>query len=164
VSQRRDEILRANEEFAEAFAWGTLQAPPAKRVSVVTCMDARIDPLRLLGLQAGEAHIVRNAGGLVTDDALRSLVISHWELGTQEAFVIGHTACGMTGFTNETLKRKLASYGVEAGSFDFLPFGDLEESIRAGVRRIEESPLLPEPYRAHGFVYDVATGRLREVT
>jgi carbonic anhydrase len=163
VSQRRDELLRANEEFARAFGWGTLQAPPAKRFSVVTCMDARIDPLRLLGLDAGDAHVIRNAGGLVTDDALRSLVISHWELGTQEAFVIGHTACGMVSFTNETLRRKLASFGVDASELDFLPFRDLDERIRESVRRIQESPLLPEPYAAYGFVYDVATGRLRDV-
>jgi carbonic anhydrase len=164
VSERRDEIVRANEEFARSFGWGTLQAPPAKRVAVVTCMDARIDPLRALGFETGEAHIIRNAGGIVTDDALRSLVISHWELGTQEAFVIGHTACGMTTFTNDHLRRKLAGHGVDAGEMDFQPFADLDESVRAGVRRIEESPLLPSPYRAHGFVYDVATGRLREVT
>jgi carbonic anhydrase len=164
VSQRRDELLRANEEFARAFGWGTLQAPPAKRFSVVTCMDARIDPLRVLGLDAGDAHVIRNAGGLVTDDALRSLVISHWELGTQEAFVIGHTACGMASFTNETLRRKLASFGVDASELDFLAFRDLDESIRESVRRIQESPLLPAPYAAYGFVYDVATGRLRDVT
>jgi carbonic anhydrase len=164
VSLRRDEVLRANDEFARTFGWGTLRAPPSKRISVVTCMDARIDPLRALGLEPGEAHVVRNAGGLATDDALRSLAISHWELGTQEAFVIGHTGCGMVSFTNETLRRKLASFGVDASEVDFLAFRDLDESIRESVRRIEESPLLPEPYAAHGFVYDVATGRLREVT
>lgn len=159
----RDEILHANSDFARTFAWGHLGAPPSRRLSVVTCMDARIDPLRVLGLQPGEAHVIRNAGGLVTDDVLRSLVISHWELGTQEAFVIGHTDCGMASFTNDTLRRKLGAFGIDASSLDFLPFDDLAESVREGLRRIDESPLLPEPYRAHGFVYDVVVGRLRQV-
>ena len=161
----RDEILRANEEFAREFDRGNLRAPPARRLAVVTCMDARIAPASLLGLAPGDAHVIRNAGGLVTDDALRSLVISHWELGTQEAVVIGHTGCGMTSFTDETLRRKLVSFGVDeiATSIEFLAFRDLEESIRASVQRINESPLLPEPYAAYGFVYDVADGRLHEV-
>jgi carbonic anhydrase len=159
----RDEILQANAEFARGFEWGHLRAPPSRRLSVVTCMDARIDPLRLLGLQPGEAHVIRNAGGLVTDDALRSLVVSHWELGTQEAFVIGHTDCGLTAFTNETLRRKLAAFGLDAGALDFLPFDDVDASIREGLGRIAESPLLPPPYAARGFVYDVAHGDLREV-
>ena len=159
----RDDILRANAEFARTFEWGGLGAPPSRRLSVVTCMDARLDPLRLLGLRPGEAHIIRNAGGLVTDDALRSLAISHWELGTEEAFVIGHTKCGMASFTNETLGRKLHAFGIDAGSLDFLPFRDVEESVRASLRRIAESPLLRESYAAHGFVYDVESGTLREV-
>jgi carbonic anhydrase len=158
----RDEILQANSDFADAFAWGHLRGPPSRRLSVVTCMDARIDPLRLLGLQPGDAHVIRNAGGLVTDDALRSLVISHWELGTQEALVIAHTDCGMTRFTNDTLGRKLAAFGIDA-TLDFLPFRDVDESIRDSLRRITESPLLPETYNVRGFVYDVASGRLREV-
>ena len=161
----RDEILRANEEFAREFDRGHLRPPPTRRFAVVTCMDARLDPASLLGIAPGDAHVIRNAGGLVTDDALRSLVISHWELGTQEAAVIGHTGCGMTNFTNDTLRRKLVSLGVDegAGSIDFLPFSDLEEAIRSSVRRISESPFLPDPYVAYGFVYDVADGRLREV-
>jgi carbonic anhydrase len=161
----RDEILRANEEFAREFDRGNLRAPPARRFAVVTCMDARIDPASLLGIAPGDAHVIRNAGGLVTDDALRSLVISHWELGTQEAVVIGHTGCGMTLFTDDTLRRKLVSLGVDASAseIDFLAFRDLEESIRASVQRVMESPLLPEPYVAYGFVYDVASGHLHEV-
>jgi carbonic anhydrase len=162
----RDEILRANEEFAREFGGGHLRPSPARRFAVVTCMDARIDPANLLGIAPGDAHVIRNAGGLVTDDALRSLVISHWELGTQEAVVIGHTGCGMTSFTDETLRRKLVSLGVDASAseIDFLAFRDLEESIRASVRRVLESPLLPDPYTAYGFVYDVADGCLREVS
>ena len=159
----RDEILRANEEFAREFDRGHLRPPPTRRFAVVTCMDARLDPAGLLGLEPGDAHVIRNAGGLVTDDALRSLVISHWELGTQEAVVIGHTGCGMVNFTDDTLRRKLVSSGVDASSIDFLAFRDLEESVRTGVRRIAETPLLPNPYTAYGFVYDVASGSLREV-
>jgi carbonic anhydrase len=112
----------------------------------------------------GEAHVIRNAGGLVTDDALRSLVISHWLLGTREAFVIAHTDCGMLTFTNEELRSKLSEEGdVEAGEIDFLPFSDLVQSVVASVKRVRESPLLAESFGAAGFVYDVRTGRLREV-
>lgn len=160
----RDEIQAANERYAASFAKGSLPAPPARRFAVVTCMDARLDPARFLGLEEGDAHVIRNAGGLVTDDALRSLVISHWLLGTQEALVIAHTGCGMLTFTNEQLRRKLADEaGADASGVDFLPFLDLEESVRASVRRIRESPLLPASFAAAGFVYDVHTGRLREV-
>jgi carbonic anhydrase len=159
----RADILRGNEAYAAAFDRGDLRGQPARRVAVVTCMDARIPPLAMLGFDLGDAHVIRNAGGLVTDDALRSLAISHWELGTQEAYVIGHTSCGMATFTNDTLRRKLEGNGIDASQFDFLPFADLEESIRASVRRVRESPLLPAPYEAHGFVYDVGSGRLTPV-
>ena len=161
----RDEILQANERYASAFSKGDLPPPPGRRLAVVTCMDARLDPAKFLGLEEGDAHVIRNAGGLVTDDALRSLVISHWLLGTQEAFVIAHTGCGMLTFTNEDIRRQLADErGADASQVDFLPFGDLEESVRASVRRIRDSPLLPDSYAATGFVYDVRTGRLQEVT
>ena len=126
-------------------------------------MDARIDPAKALGLEEGDAHVIRNAGGLVTDDALRSLVISHWELGTQEVFVIAHTKCGMQTFTNEEMREKLGGRGIDASGVDFHPFSDLEESVRQSVRRVRESPLLPDSFEAHGFVYDVQTGRLRPV-
>lgn len=160
----RDEIQAANERYAASFSKGSLPVPPARRFAVVTCMDARLDPARFLGLEEGDAHVIRNAGGLVTDDALRSLVISHWLLGTQEALVIAHTDCGMLTFTNEQLRRKLADEaGADASGVDFLPFPDLEESVRASIRRIHESPLLPASFAAAGFVYDVRTGRLREV-
>lgn len=159
----RDEILRANAEFARVFEWGDLFPTPSRRFAVVCCMDARVDPLRLLGLEPGEAHVIRNAGGLVTDDALRSLAISHWELGTQEAFVIGHTDCGMTRFTNDTLRRKLAAFGVDPGTLDFLPFASVDGSVQESLQRIAGSPLLATPYAAHGFVYDVASGVLHEV-
>lgn len=160
-----DEVVAANERFASEFAGGDLPIPPARRFAVVTCMDARLDPARFLGLDLGDAHVIRNAGGLVSEDALRSLVISHWLLGTQEALVIAHEGCGMLTFTNDDLRAKLAQEaGADASGLDFLPFPDLDESVRASVRRIAESPLLPESFAATGFVYDVGTGRLREVT
>lgn len=159
----RDELLAANAAYAATFRYGDLEARPSERYAIVTCMDARIVPATALGVQEGNAHIIRNAGGLVTDDALRSLVISHWELGTREVFVIGHTGCGMQTFTNDAMHAKLAAQGVDAGDIDFHPFADLEEAIRASVRRVRESPLLPDSFSATGFVYDVKTGRLTEV-
>ncbi len=160
----RDEIQAANERYAASFTKGELPMPPARRLAVVTCMDARLDPARVLGLEEGDAHVIRNAGGLVTDDALRSLVISHWLLGTQEAVVIAHTDCGMLAFTNEDLRQKLADEaGADASGIDFLPFSDLDDSVRTSVRRIRESPLLPDSFAASGFVYDVRSGRLGEV-
>src|ERR1043165_300382 len=156
----RSELTTSNEQYAANFGKGDLPMPPARRFAVVTCMDARLDPAKFLGLEEGDAHVIRNAGGLVSDDALRSLVISHWLLGTQEAFVIAHTDCGMLTFTNDDLREKLPA---EASSVDFLPFGDLDESVRSSLRRISESALLPDSFTATGFVYDVATGRLRDV-
>src|SRR5919199_6626913 len=126
-----DEFLQANQQYAAAFDKGSLPMPPRRHVAVVTCMDARLDPAKFLGLQEGDAHVIRNAGGTVTDDALRSLVISHHLLGTEEALVIGHTDCGMLTFTNDDLRGRL---GPEAANVDFLPFPDLEERVRESVR------------------------------
>jgi len=160
----RDEISRVNERHAAGFTKGDLPMPPARRFAVLTCMDARLDPAKFLGLDEGDAHVIRNAGGLASDDAIRSLVISHWLLGTQEVVVIGHTDCGMLTFTNQQLQAKLADEaGADASSIDFLPFSDLDESVRASLRRISESPLLPGSFTASGFVYDVKSGRLREI-
>jgi carbonic anhydrase len=160
----RDEIKAANERYAASFTKSELPMPPARRFAVVTCMDARLDPAKSLGLEEGDAHVIRNAGGLVSDDGLRSLVISHWLLGTQEAFVIAHTDCGMLTFTNDQLRRKLADEaGADASGVDFLPFSDLEGQVRESVQRIRESPLLPDSFAASGFVYDVHSGRLSEI-
>jgi len=160
----RDEILAANERYAAGFAKGDLPMPPGRRFAVVTCMDARLDPARYLGLEEGDAHVIRNAGGLATDDAIRSLVISHWLLGTEEAFVIAHTDCGMLTFTDEGLREKLAEEaGADASGVDFHAFSDVEGSVRSSLRRIAESPLVPDSFAASGFVYDVRTGRLNEV-
>jgi carbonic anhydrase len=160
----RDQLLAANDAYASGFAKGDLPMPPGRRFAVVTCMDARLVPAKFLGLEEGDAHVIRNAGGLVTDDALRSLVISHWLLGTQEAFVIAHTDCGMLTFTNGDLRSKLADEaGADASEVDFHPFSDLEDSLRGSVRKIAESPLLPDSFKATGYVYDVTSGRLRAV-
>jgi carbonic anhydrase len=155
-----DEIQAANTEYSAGFDKGSLPMPPARRFAVVTCMDARLDPAKFLGLAEGDAHVIRNAGGVVSDDAIRSLVISHHLLGTQEAVVIGHTDCGMVTFTNEDLRGRL---GPEAEHVDFLPFPDVAARVRESVRTIEESPLLPDSFSATGFVYDVASGRLQPV-
>ncbi len=159
----KEELLSANAAHAAGFTNAELAAPPTRRVAIVTCMDARLDPARFLGLEVGDAHVIRNAGGLVTDDALRSLAISHWELGTREVFVIAHTECGLVTLDAEELRGKLAAAGLDAGDVDFKAFRDLEESVRESVRRVRESQLLPASFEATGLVYDVRTGRLREV-
>jgi carbonic anhydrase len=155
-----DELLRANSLYASYFAKGQLPARPARRFAVVTCMDARLDPAKALFLEEGDAHVIRNAGGLVTDDVLRSLAISHWELGTEEVFVIGHTRCGMLSLDHQALRAKI---GADASGIDFLAFRDLDASVRESVRRVRESALLPASFGATGLVYDVETGRLRIV-
>ena len=160
-----DEFLKNNESFAEGFDQGDLPLPPAKKVAIIACMDARLNPYPILGLSIGDAHVIRNAGGLVSDDALRSLVISHHLLGTQEAVVIAHTGCGMLTFTNDDLHSKLADEtGADATGIDFLPFPDLDDSVRASVERVRSSDLLPESFTATGYVYDCSTGALREVS
>jgi carbonic anhydrase len=155
-----DEVREANRRYTDTFTKGTLPMPPGRQFAVVTCMDARIDPARALGLEEGDAHVIRNAGGIVSDDALRSLVISHHLLGTQEALVIGHSDCGMLTFTNDVLHDKL---GPDSHDIDFHPFPDVEARVRESVRRIEDSPLLPESFSATGFVYEVETGALKQV-
>jgi carbonic anhydrase len=157
----RDEIRNANERYAGDFQKGDLPMPPGRRFAVVTCMDARLDPAKFLGLDEGDAHVIRNAGGIVTDDALRSLVISHHLLGTQEVLVIAHTDCGMLTFTDEELRERL---GSDADGVDFHSFPELEERVRQSVASVRESPLLPESFDAAGYVYDVRSGRLDQVT
>jgi carbonic anhydrase len=159
-----DQVLEANRSYAESFTKGDLPTPPARRFAVVTCMDARLDPAKFLGLEEGDAHVIRNAGGVVSDDALRSLIISHWLLGTEEALVIAHTGCGMLTFTNEDIHAKLSDEaGADASGIDFLPFLDLDDSVRASVERVRSSNFLPDDFTATGYVYDCRTGALREV-
>lgn len=155
-----DEVAAANEHYVSGFAKGSLPMPPGRKFAVVTCMDARLDPARFLGLEEGDAHVIRNAGGLVNDETIRSLVISHHLLGTEEAVVIGHTDCGMLTFTNADLHDKL---GPDSEGFDFQPFPDLEDRVRQSVETIRSHPLLPDSFGATGFVYDVHTGRIDPV-
>jgi carbonic anhydrase len=160
----RDTLLAANEVYADSFSQGHLPMPPARRVAIVTCMDARLDPARFLGLEPGDAHVIRNAGGLVTEDAIRSLVISHWLLGTQEVAVIAHTDCGMLTFSNDDLRARLRSEAdADASEVDFRPFVDLQESVRESLRAVRESPFLPDSLELSGWIYDVRDGRLAEV-
>jgi carbonic anhydrase len=154
------EVTAANELYASGFTKGQLPMPPSRKFAVVTCMDARLDPAGFLGLEEGDAHVIRNAGGLVNDETIRSLVISHHLLGTEEAVVVGHTDCGMLTFTNADLHEKL---GPESESFDFQPFPDVAERVRQSVETIHSHPLLPDSFAATGFVYDVHTGRIDPV-
>jgi carbonic anhydrase len=158
------EVLQANGDYAVGFSKGDLPMPPARRFAVVACMDARIVPAKALGLEEGDAHVIRNAGGLASDDALRSLVISHTLLGTQEAIVVGHTDCGVLTFTNDSIHAKLHDdLGADASDTDCLPFADVEAAVRESVAKIAETPLLPDTYTERGYVYEVGSGRLREV-
>jgi carbonic anhydrase len=159
-----DEFLAANASYADSFTKGALPLPPARKTAVLVCMDARIDPAKALGLEEGDAHVIRNAGGRASDDALRSLVISYQLLGTREFVVIHHTDCGMVTFTNEQLQQKIKDeLGADASDIDFLAFTDLAQSVRDDVTTIRTSPLVPEDIPVRGFVYDVTTGALSEV-
>jgi carbonic anhydrase len=159
-----DELVAANGRFAQSFDKGGLPAPPARRVAVLTCMDARLHPEEFLDLAIGDAHMIRNAGGRASDDAIRSLIISSRLLGTHEFVVIHHTECGMLSFTNDDLRASLArETGADASGFDFLPFSDLAASVRDDVRSIQASPFLDPTILVSGYIYDVRSGRLQEV-
>jgi carbonic anhydrase len=159
-----DELLRNAESYAAGFDQGDLPIPPARKLAVLACMDARLNPYALLGLREGDAHIIRNAGGVVTDDEIRSLAISQRLLGTEEIILIHHTDCGMLTFTDDEFKRSVQDdvgikpeWAVEA-------FPDLDEDVRQSIARIQASPFIPRKDSVRGFVYEVETGRLREVT
>ena len=178
-----DEVLAANAAYAKSFgAKADLALPPARRFAILTCMDARLDPAKYAGLAEGDAHVIRNAGGRASDDAIRSLVISYKLLGTAEWFVIHHTDCGMEFFTNEVISdlrassRETAALGPEgfydvgtgpgspeAANIDWLCIEDQQGSVRDDVERIRNSPLVPANISIYGYIYDVKTGRLNEV-
>ena len=162
MSQIRDEVLAANAAYAASFGERAgLAVPPARRFAILTCMDARLDPARFAGLAEGDAHVVRNAGGRASDDAIRSLVISCKLLGTREWFVVHHTECGMETFTDEVVRQL---EGESEGDFvDWLPIRDREETLVADVRRLRDHPLVPPTVQIYGFVYDVKTGKLEEL-
>jgi carbonic anhydrase len=183
MSKIFNEVLRANEAYVDAFGdKGKLAMPPARRFAILTCMDARLDPAKFAGLAEGDAHVIRNAGGRASDDAIRSLVISYKLLGTREWFVVHHTHCGMETFTNEIMGDLLAKSlktacigpdgwsevepgsGSEAGrKIDWLTIADLKASVVEDVTRIREHPLVPGDIPVYGYIYDVASGRLIEV-
>lgn len=158
-----DHFLANNARYAESFDKGDLPIPPAKRTAIVACMDARIDTGQLLGIEEGDAHVIRNAGGVVTDDVLRSLVISQRLLGTEEIILIHHTDCGMVTFTDDEVKSQIeADTGIRP-SFALEAFPDVDEDVRQSIRRIRANPFIPVKDKIRGFVYDVKTGRLNEV-
>ena len=161
-----EEVLKANESYAQSFTLGDLPMPPARKLAVVACMDARVTVEELLGLKTGDAHIIRNAGGIVTEDALRSLIISHHLLGTQEFMLIHHTDCGMLTFQDEELRAKLQQQTRTAtvAPVHFHAFSDLEEDVRQQVQKVKSHPWIPDHIPVRGFIFDVKTGRLHEVS
>ena len=183
MSKILSEVLTANQNYAAQFGdKSKLVMPPARRFAILTCMDARLDPAKFAGLAEGDAHVIRNAGGRASDDAIRSLVISYKLLGTQEFFVIHHTNCGMEFFTNEVIRGLLANSletaelssagfrdvgkgpGSRAGEFiDFLTIKDQRQSVLDDVNRIRNHPLVPKSIPVHGYIYDVTSGKLLEV-
>ncbi len=159
-----DELLQNAQGYADAFDKGGLPMPPGKHVAVLACMDARLNPYGLLGLQEGDAHVIRNAGGVVTEDALRSLTISQRLLGTTEIILIHHTDCGMLTFSDDQVKAQiLADTGIRP-SFALEAFPEVDEDVRQSIRRIQASPFIPHKDSVRGFVYEVEKGTLREVT
>ena len=158
-----EDLIRANRSFTRRFDLQGLPARPARKLAVVTCMDARLPVEQLLGLKPGEAHVIRNAGGIVTEDAIRSLLVSHYQLGTQEFLVINHTDCGMMTFTDEELSARLQRLTGKKTAIPFHAFRDLEDNVRRQVQKVKAHPWMPENVPVRGFVYDVRTGRLKEV-
>ncbi len=156
-------LLEHNEKYANSFEKGNLPLPPSKKLAVLACMDARLDVHKILGLQEGDAHVIRNAGGVVTDDAIRSLVISQRLLDTEEILLIHHTDCGMLTFTDDEVKKKIQSDVGIKPPFALEAFPNLEEDVRQSIARIKGSPFLQRKDQVRGFIYDVKTGRLHEV-
>jgi carbonic anhydrase len=161
-----EETLKANQDYAQRFALQDLAMPPRRKLAVVACMDARLTVEDILGLQTGDAHIIRNAGGVVTEDAVRSLIISHHLLGTQEFIIINHTDCGMLTFKDDELRTRLHQQTGTAtvAPTHFHAFSDLEENVRQQVQRVRSHPWIPGQIPVRGFVYDVKTGNLKEVS
>jgi carbonic anhydrase len=158
-----DELLENNSAYAASFDKGDLPLPPGKKVAVLACMDARFNPYGALGLQEGDAHVIRNAGGVVTDDEIRSLAISQRLLATEEIILIHHTDCGMLTFTDDEFKRAIQEEVGIKPAWAAESFADLDEDVRQSIARIQASPFIPRKDSVRGFVYDVTTGKLREV-
>ena len=161
-----EEVLKDNESYAQNFTLGDLPMPPGRKLAVVVCMDARVTVEELLGLKTGDAHIIRNAGGIATEDAIRSLIISHHLLGTQEFMLIHHTDCGMLTFKDEELRVKLQQQTGTAtvAPAHFYAFSDLEEDVRQQVQKVKSHPWVPDHIPVRGFIFDVKSGKLNEVS
>jgi carbonic anhydrase len=159
-----DELVRNNQEYAASFDQAGLPMPPSQQVAVVACMDARLDVYRLLGLNLGEAHVIRNAGGVVTDDVIRSLLISQRLLGTNEVALVHHTDCGMLSFKDDDVKEGVREDAGIRPSFALEAFPDPDDDVRQSMERIKASPFVPNKGGLRGFVYEVESGRLREVS
>lgn len=159
-----DDFLTHNESYAGQFDKGDLPMPPARQIAVVACMDARLETGALLGLLEGDAHVIRNAGGVVTDDVIRSLTISQRLLGTREIMLIHHTDCGMLTFTDADLKEQILEDTGLKPPFSLEAFADVETDVRQSMARIKASPYIPYTDQVRGFVYDVKSGRLNEVS
>lgn len=156
-------LLQNNAEYAKRFDAGDLQVVPLENLAIVTCMDARIDVYQMLGLKLGDAHVIRNAGGVVTDDAVRSLVVSQSVLKTDKVLVVQHTGCGMLSATDDQIADRVQEAAGSRPTFEFLTFDDLHASLERSVRKLRDCPYLPHRDRIHGLIYDVETGRLTEV-
>ncbi|MGH9205307.1 MAG: beta-class carbonic anhydrase [Acidimicrobiales bacterium] len=159
-----DELLKNNKAYASSFDKGDLPMPPAKATAVVACMDARLDTHRMLGLSEVDAHVIRNAGGVVTDDVIRSLLISQRLLGTKEIVLVHHTDCGMLTFKDDDVKAAVAADTGLKPPFALEAFSNVEDDVRQSIARIKAAPFVPDKTSVRGFVYDVKTGRLKEVT
>jgi carbonic anhydrase len=159
-----EELLQNNAAYAQTFEKGDLQLSPARGVAVVACMDARLDVHKILGLKEGDAHVIRNAGGVITDDEIRSLTISQRLLGTREIILIHHTDCGMLTFSDDELKAQIHEDVGLKPHFSMESFLDLEEDVQQSIARIQASPFIPHKQSVRGFIYEVETGRLREVS
>ena len=158
-----DQLIENNQAYAEGCDKPDLPLPPAKKVAVIACMDARLLPSKILGLEEGDAHVIRNAGGVVTDDEIRSLAISQHLLGTEEVVLVHHTDCGMLTFTDEQFAQRLEEETGVRPSWSAESFDDLEQNVRDSIARIQASPFIPRKDKVRGFVYEVESGRLREV-
>jgi carbonic anhydrase len=159
-----DDLVRNAESYAESYDRGTLPLPPARRVAIVACMDARLNPYGLLGLNEGDAHVIRNAGGVITDDEIRSLSISQRLLGTEEIMLIHHTDCGMLTFRDDDFRREIQHETGVKPEWAAETFDDVDEDVRQSIARIKASLFIPKKDKVRGFVYDVRTGALAEVT
>ena len=158
-----DELVRNNESYVRKFDKGSLPMPPAKHVAVLACMDARLDVHKILGLNEGDAHVIRNAGGVATDDAIRSLVISQRLLGTKEIVLVHHTDCGMLTFKDDDVKGQIEAETGIRPHFALESFSSLEDDVQQSIARIQASPFIPNKSHVRGFIYDVKTGQLNEV-